>query len=194
MQAAGGHVFTEWCTNVTHPSKRYEVRSDVHAEASKPCKPKWNAIDAVGNRSNNEMHGGAAPRPDMHRWQSGEVAVKKMKTRSREPTAADEMECTAARHMSWGCMQRPTMQKTCTSKSCKMNVVEKHAKNMKCMCLVSSTPAGLRPNTNVGLHIPFGLGSVCGCSRASVKFKREYMEYWPSYVTKPKCIQRKYTI
>ena len=53
--------FTEWCTNVTHPSKRYEVRRDENAEASKPCKPKWNAIDAIGNKSNNEMHGGAAP-------------------------------------------------------------------------------------------------------------------------------------
>ena len=136
--------FTEWCTNVTHPSKRYEVRSDVNAEASKPCRPKWNAFDAIGNKSNNEMHGGAAPRPDMHRWQSGEVAVKKMKTRSREQAAADGMKCTAARHMFSSCMQAEHHAKDVHMENrakCKQGKpCKKH--EMKCMCLVSAHRPG----------------------------------------------------
>ena len=176
---------TEWCTNVTHPSKRYEVRSDVDADASKPCKPKWNAIDAIGNKSNNEMHGGAAPRPDMHRWQSGEVAVKRMKTRSREQAAADGMKCTAARHMFSSCMQDVHHAKNVHKQTCKMHEMENMQRTWSEMHVPSfSTPAGLRPNTNVGLHIPFGPGPCAGALELPLKSKRECMEYWPRYVAK----------
>ena len=47
-----------------------------------------------------------------------------------------------------------------------------------------STPAGLRPNTNVGLHIPFGPGPCAGALELPLKSKRECMEYWPNYVAK----------
>ena len=41
-------------------------------------------------RSNDEKHGGAAPRPDRRRWPSGEVAVKKeLKWKAESRTAAD---------------------------------------------------------------------------------------------------------
>ena len=72
---------------------------------------------------------------------------------------SDEMYCSPAHAMEMHA--KPPCIKTCTSKVRK-SMKWKKCKSMKCMCLVSSTPAGLGPNTNVGLHIPFGLGPCAG--------------------------------
>ena len=78
-----------------------------------------------------------------------------MKTRSREQAAADGMKCTAARHMFSSCMQDVHHAKNVHKQTCKMHEMENMQRTWSEMHVPSfSTPAGLRPNTNVGLHIP----------------------------------------
>ena len=64
----------------------------------------------------------------MHQWTlsraSPEVKSEENENQAESTTAADEIKVTAARHMTCKCMQKTTMQKTCTNKPCKMHEVE----------------------------------------------------------------------
>ena len=76
-------------------------------------------------------------------------------TGSREQAAAAEMKCTAARHMNSSSMHEVTMQTRAQINCAKRHEKESMQRTWNEKHVPSfSTPAGLRPNTNVGLHIP----------------------------------------
>ena len=75
----------------------------------------------ASKESNNVKHGGAAPQPDMHRWQSEEVAVKKS-NESRELPRLQWESCSSAHAKT---NAKPLPCETCTVKMQRLYVAAK---------------------------------------------------------------------
>ena len=129
------------------------------------------------------MEGQHHPAPQCTGGRVGEVAVKSSSRNFKPRAHGCSVEVCSSAHATMHDSHNQLARECMGVKiehACKPRVMHgngkpnMHAKHVKVACAMYGTPAGHGPNTYVGLHVPFGPVSVCGCSRAFVGNEREY--------------------